>query len=226
MRKLILTTAAMIAVAVVGTLWLSERGNKLIPEPISETYDTFTDYRDGKTYKIVTIDGKWWMAENINYQTKSGSWCYGDCKQYGRLYDWNTARTVCPNGWTLPSREDWDYLGQAVGGERKSNRGDGTIDWYGAGKKLKARSGWRHNMKYWSSGNGTDDFGFSALPGGHRYNDGSIGTAGDDGYWWTASEDSDGYAYYRYMYYYFDYVSEGYSDKSVGRSVRCVADRP
>jgi len=215
MRKLVLTTAA-VAAAIAGAF---------AAEP---SFGTFTDTRDGLTYKTVKIGTQTWMARNLNYQTKSGSWCYKDstsyCKKYGRLYDWKTAVTVCPKGWKLPSREDWDYLGQAVGGER--NPDDvGNIDWYGAGKKLKSKSGW-DNQDDGSNGNGTDDFGFSALPGGSRSSDGDFYRAGSYGNWWTASEDSDGNAYYRYMDYDDDAVGEYDLSKSIGFSVRCVADRP
>jgi len=66
-----------------------------------------------------------------------------------------------------------------------------------AGKKLKSTSGWNWISYYNISGNGTDDFGFSALPGGYRRPDGTFGNAGDSGLWWTATEYSDGYAYDR-----------------------------
>jgi uncharacterized protein (TIGR02145 family) len=161
------------------------------------------------------------MAQNINYQTKGGSWCYNDsasyCKQYGRLYDWDIAKTVCPKGWKLPSREDWDYLASALGGTRKKD-GNGYFYWDGAGKKLKARSGWNNN------GNGTDEFGFSALPGGSRNSNGSVNYAGDYGYWWAATEDSDGYAYARGMGYDDDHVIMGKREKDYAFSVRCLED--
>jgi uncharacterized protein (TIGR02145 family) len=189
-------------------------------------YDTLTDGRDGQTYKTVKIGKQTWMAQNLNYQTKSGSWCYDNkadnCKQYGRLYDWKTAATVCPKGWKLPSRKDWDSLGQAVGGEKVPYHENSMIYWYGAGNALKARSGWKNN------GNGTDNYGFSALPGGYRrsavlflFYD-----AGNYGYWWTATESSDGDAYYRDMYYDNDGVRGNNDYKSYGFSVRCVADTP
>jgi uncharacterized protein (TIGR02145 family) len=152
------------------------------------------------------------MEQNLNFQTKSGSWCYDNkadnCKQYGRLYDWKTATTVCPKRWKLPSREDWDILVATAGGKEI------------AGKKLKSKSGWNKN------GNGTDDYGFSALPGGDRDSGGNFGNVGNYGHWWTATEAGDNNAYYRYMYYLNGNVYENYDNKNNGFSVRCVADTP
>jgi uncharacterized protein (TIGR02145 family) len=189
-------------------------GKAKIAEP---EYGTFTDERDGQTYKTVKMpDGKVWMAQNLNYKPESGnSWCYdndesmGDKYEYGRLYDWETAMAVCPIGWHLPSREEWDDLVSGVGG----------IDV--AGNKLKSKSGWNdYNGK---NGNGTNDYGFSALPGGYRYSDGYFGLAGSYGYYWTATEYTIS-AYYRLMVYYGDYAFDYHNYKSLGLSARCVAD--
>jgi uncharacterized protein (TIGR02145 family) len=72
-----------------------------------------TDARDGKKYKIVTIGTQTWMAENLNYNANS-SVCYDNklenCQKYGRLYNWETARLVCPIGWHLPTKAEWDLL--------------------------------------------------------------------------------------------------------------------
>jgi uncharacterized protein (TIGR02145 family) len=194
--------------------------------PTTQTYQQskidasgmLTDSRDGKTYKMVVIGGKRWMAENLNYEPKSGnSWCYVDkktkanyCDKYGRLYDWNTAKTVCPAGYHLPSRQEWDNLVSAAGGKDA------------AGKRLKARSGWNDYKK--KSGNGTDDFGFSALPSGNRFSNGSFNSVGYAGNWWTATEYGSGYAYIRGMGYFVDFVGEDYYDESGAFSVRCVRD--
>jgi uncharacterized protein (TIGR02145 family) len=87
-----------------------------------------------------------------------------------------------------------------------------------SGKKLKSKSGWKEN------GNGTNDYGFSALPSGYRFSDGSFHNAGDYGGWWTATEDGGSIAYGRGMDYDGDDVYEYYYYKSNGLSVRCVED--
>jgi uncharacterized protein (TIGR02145 family) len=169
---------------------------------------TLTDSRDGKTYKTVKIGKQTWMAQNLNYQT-GGSWCYGgnnsNCAKYGRLYNWKTAKTACPTGWHLPSGDEWDDLEDAAGGNA-------------AGKALKSASGWNNK------GNGTDKYGFSALPGGYRHSGGSFDNAGVYGYWWTAVEGPSDDAYRRYISHEDDDVSEGCYDKGNAFSARCVKD--
>jgi TonB family protein len=190
---------------------------------------TFTDLRDGRVYKAVKMpDGKTWMGENLNYKTVN-SWCYGNddanCKQYGRLYDWNTAKTACPAGWHLPLREEWRELVRAVDPNAKliiDDRDNTNCDSYNiAGKRLKSKSGWGSHSSY----NGTDDYGFSALPGGYRGVDGSFNDAGgNNGCWWTTAEAEygNGKAYGRIMGCYYDTVNEYYDSVGVGFSVRCV----
>jgi uncharacterized protein (TIGR02145 family) len=158
------------------------------------------------------IGGLTWMTENLNRET-SNSWCYDDdnsnCTKYGRLYTWDAAMSACPSGWRLPTRENWNSLVTAVGGSSV------------AGSKLKSTSGWSSNR------NGTNEFGFSALPGGFRNTYGSFSYAGSRGAWWSATELDRGYAYSRYMYSdYSDYASVvgeyNGNGKGYGFSVRCV----
>jgi len=203
-----------------------------------------TDPRDGKIYKTVIIRGaewringsrkffeslskeKRWMAENLNYQTTSGSWCYGNnnsyCNKYGRLYDWNTALTVCPAGWHLPSDQEWRELAVLSNGASFDNDTGGRGG--NGGKKLKAKS---------PDWNGTDDYGFFALPGGNRWPPDNrtserFNDIGNRGYWWTSTETTVGDSNRAYRWdigytggdainKYEDYLVNGYS-------VRCVAD--
>jgi uncharacterized protein (TIGR02145 family) len=196
---------------------VSEEPGKLIDEEPGK----LTDKRDGKTYKTVKIGyqiwigGQTWMAENLNHET-GNSWCYNNddssCKQYGRLYDWETAMEVCPAGWRLPSRVGWMVLTDVYGCFSNGELSLSDI----IGKKLKSMSGWDKN------GNGKDVFGFSALPGGSRAINGSFNNASNRGLWWTASEFDRDSAYYRRMGNNYDYVYEGNFGKGAGFSVRCV----
>jgi len=142
----------------------------------SET-ETFTDPRDGKTYRTVKIGEQVWMAENLNFECE-GSVCYDNdpknAKKYGRLYDWEAANKACPPGWHLPSLKEWKDLE------------DFTQSYpINGGKKLKAKSGWNDYKE--KSGNGTDDYGFSALPGGVSVNpNDSFIWVGNCGLWWVA----------------------------------------
>ena len=176
-------------------------------QPSSDS--TFVDSRDGKRYKKVTIGTQTWMAENLNFAA-DGSKCYGNnesnCTQYGRLYNWSTAMVACPGGWHLPSNEEWTALTDFVGGAAT------------AGTKLKARDGWNED------GNGTNDFGWSALPGGSGGEDGRFYGACDDGNWWSATEGGGIIDWRRIMLYRIESWSGSNSYKSNLYSVRCVMD--
>jgi len=124
---------------------------------------------------------------------------------------------LCPTGWHVPTDAEWYAMENYV---------DPTINdpnaasWRGTdgGTKLKATSGWY-------SGNGTDNYGFSALPGGYRnYSDGTFGTAGLSGYWWSSTENDASNAWTRDMYYFNGSVGRYYDNKRDGFSVRCVRD--
>ena len=215
---------------------LSSSSQAIVPvygEPI-------TDARDGKTYETVVIGTQTWMAENLNYAVE-GSKCYSNssanCDKYGRLYNWSTAmvfesscnsnycssqiqsphRGICPSGWHIPSNADWDKLYRFADGTSGTSS---PYDSPSAGRYLKSTSGWN------SGGNGTDQYGFSALPGGYGDSDGSFYNVGYNGYWWSANEyeDPSSYAYGRYMGYFRDYAYWGNYIKSYLRSVRCVQD--
>ena len=181
----------------------------------SSASGTFIDDRDGKAYRTVKIESLTWMAENLNFVMDS-SVCYhnadSNCTKYGRLYNWDTAMKACPAGWRLSSDEDWVNLALAAAG--KCN---GRVHWKIAGKKLKSKTNWGD----WS-GNGTDDYGFLALPGGFGNSDSSFSRADDDfGYWWSATE-SDAT---RANFWHISRDLDRKDDKKTHlRSVRCVRE--
>ncbi|WP_295098542.1 fibrobacter succinogenes major paralogous domain-containing protein [uncultured Fibrobacter sp.] len=171
-----------------------------------------TDLRDGKTYKTVTIGNQTWMAENLNYEVnyKSNSFCYKDstkyCAKYGHLYTWDAAMKACPDGWHLPSEDEFNTLFAAVGGQSV------------AAKMLKSSSGWQ-------DGNGLDNYAFSALPVGRRYpDDGRYYLNGYAAYFWSSTENSSYGANYIYMDDNSDNPEIDNSDLSLAYSVRCLKD--
>ncbi|WP_290723937.1 fibrobacter succinogenes major paralogous domain-containing protein [Fibrobacter sp. UBA2449] len=222
-----------------------ESSSSKVPEPAG---GTLTDSRDGQTYKTVKIGTQTWMAENLNYTyngvpynfsgnfSDSTSWCYGNdpanCAKYGRLYTWAAAmdsvgmwstngkdcgynkmcsptypvRGVCPEGWHLPTYTEWNTLFTAVGVSST------------AGEVLKSTSGWD------SSGNGTDAFGFSALPAGGRDYNGNY--YGEDNYalFWSSSERGSGRACNTFLIYSNDCARIDNDFKNYAFSVRCVKD--
>jgi len=190
-------------------------------------------FYENQNYEFVLIGTQYWMAENLNYNA-AGSKCYGEdhevmvgwsednpptpiaetlsddkiqanCVEYGRLYDWETAKNACPPGWHLPSASEWTTLVDYVSGGANT-----------AGGKLKSQDGWNNN------GNGTDDFKFSALPGGYCCNpNGYYDNIGDTGFWWTASGSSS-MAQGRIMSQANNSVSNSTKENNTLYSVRCV----
>jgi len=200
---------------------------------------------EGYTYKTVKIGTQWWFAENLNYDAL-GSRCYNDvddnCTKYGRLYDWAMAmdidwtyntlsyngtaqRGICPEGWRIPSNTDWDKLFRYVDGNTSTSSPYMSSI---AGGKLKATNLWISN------GNGTDDFGFSALPGGYGYYNSNyelkFSAVSSYGRWWSANQDDCNEelmcekAYYRVMCECDNFGSYGNIEKTRLYSVRCVKD--
>jgi uncharacterized protein (TIGR02145 family) len=192
-----------------------------------EQPNTVTDI-DGNEYKTVTIGSQVWMAENLKttkYNTgtsipnvaintdwsnlTSGAYAWYQNNEtsykseYGGMYNWYAVNTgsLCPTGWRVPTDADWTQLTDFVG----SN----------PGTKLKAKSGWV------DSGNGTDDYGFSALPGGYRY-DGIFLALGNHGYWWSSNQLDATNAGGRSMHYDLGSVAGDNYNKKGGFNVRCV----
>ena len=189
------------------------------------------DSRDNTFYRTVTIGSQTWFAENLNFAGDSDDVgvCYlnsaDSCAKYGRLYRWNEVMNiaasfnsalwggsdvnhqgVCPVGCRVPSDADWTTLTNFVG----SN----------AGTKLKSQTGWNTGSGYIP---GTDEFGFSALPGGYGWG-GDFDDAGNWGTWWSATEYDAYYARFRDMDWRYSGVYSSWNTKSSSCSLRCVRD--
>lgn len=109
-------------------------------EDLSSGY--FEDSRDGKTYKWLKIGDQTWMGENLNFETKTGSWING--KYNPRYYNWETAQDLCPNGWHLPTEDNFKKLLDNSGGEGpnagkflRKDEGDGGFNARTFGKRTK-----------------------------------------------------------------------------------------
>jgi len=159
---------------------------------------TFTDPRDGRSYRTVELNGLRWMAENLNFDVGEGCWFYDNDpkngEQYGRLYTWEAAQRACPPGWRLPTDEEWRKLKDSFGGRE------------GAYEAL-------------IEGGGS---GFDALLGGWRDTDGSFYNLAGSGYYWSATENSSGNAWFYYFFSYFGELHRYSLDKGLGFSCRCV----
>ena len=174
------------------------------PEPIvvhkEHPDNMLVDERDGQQYEIIHVEGLWWMAENLNYASE-GSWCYeldsDNCDDLGRIYTWNEAVSVCPEGWRLPDDSDWNSL----------------IDHYGgvhyAGRHLK-EGGYS---------------GFEAKMAGYRDKAGFFGKLNESTYFWSATEKSADYASFKGVYKSVDNVGTYPYTKKDGFSVRCVKNK-
>lgn len=210
-------------------------------------YGTLTDTRDKRTYKTVTVGTQTWMAENLNYadsmttpSLKGKSWCYdniaANCDETGRLYTWAAAidsvklandkenprvcgygvtctlpakvQGVCPAGWRLPKFDDWKILITLVNGSSTKMKNI----------KLKSTSGWS------DGDNGSNSFGFSVFPTGHRYSDGYFYNAGIEASFWDASETNKSEAGCMSFFIHYDDALSSLGDKDYGFSVRCIED--
>lgn len=152
---------------------------------------TFVDERNKKTYRYVAMGDLIWMAENLNFKIED-SWCYDDkkanCKKFGRLYTYDAAMNACPDGWHLPSLNEWKNLFSVVEGKRIDDLGLGIMKSKVA-KKLKSTNGWSDWYENGTrSGNGDDVYGFAALPAGARTMHDDFNALGEYAFFWTSTE--------------------------------------
>lgn len=205
---------------------------------------TFTDPRDGQTYRTVKIGNQTWMAENLNYRylgptddLDSSSFCYDDdpanCDTYGRLYLWsaamdsagiiegNTANGCGYNSECSPSGnvrgvcpQDWHLPSNWDEFETLFEAVGGQEV---AGAMLKSTSGWNSN------GDGTDAYGFSAFPAGYRNVDSGFHNLGNNVTFWSSTEIGGG-VHSMYLNYSYERAFLEDDGKDFALSVRCLKD--
>jgi len=188
---------------------------------------------DGNIYGVVRIGSQVWMAENLkttkfNDGTKipmvpgieewrslnSPGFCWYNNdvgtfgKNYGALYNWHTVSTgkLCPDGWHVPSQKEWNTL----------------INYFGeniAGRHLKDKG-----TEYWESSNmdATNASGFTARPGGSRWDIGIFLDEGIRGRWWSSTEFNGTNVWDSNMSSSYNRVTGSLDDKKNGLSVRCI----
>lgn len=206
-----------------------KKDEQTTPTPPDAT--TFTDPRDGRIYDIVSIGDQTgkkgsgdqvWFAENLNFAAAAHSSWYDSSSAngvvYGRLYTWSIARVVCPDGWHLPSDEEWKTLEMNLGMSKSEADREDTFRGTDEGRKLKSRSSW------YSNGNGSDIVGFNGTPAGYGGQNGYFDFLGLRAYWWSNTVYSHEQAWSRSLGYSNDRISRKFSIKETKYSVRCVKD--
>ncbi len=203
---------------------------------------TFVDTRDDKTYMYVTIGNLDWMVENLEYGDIEGApvgvaFYQQDVLRniFGTLYSWNDAtggqtgsglgggpQGVCPEGWTIPTNEDWEDLATVInGGETvKFNQSwEGLAEHLAVEAKFNGERMWPYAPKFEKK----NTYGWNAIPCGHsteKYT--RFRHLLEYGMWWSCGE-SDGKGQYRYIYYNTNAMPSHAVDKDdFGASVRCV----
>ena len=170
------------------------------------------DLRDGQTYKVVKIGEQVWTA--MSMRTKVGNdgnpltmYCNSGedrdfCDLYGGLFTWEDAMKACPDGWRLPTKSDWETLVNTVDASNKV-----------AGMKLKSKAHW----------NGSDDYGFAALPAGYWDRD-DYGGFGKRAIFWSSTEASKSSASVFALYGEYDNAVFSSQLMDEAASVRCLQD--
>lgn len=204
---------------------------------------SFRDPRDGNIYKTVKIGDKWWLAENLRFlpdvfvpttgsdsigykyvygQTACG--CMGKARAnpnyiaYGTLYNWPAAISSVPEGWHLPSNNEWDKLADFISNANGAYINTGEL-WKNIANHIKSKSGWNNDST------NIDDYGFSCLPGGQRDAETKNFVGVDSScYFWTANEKDKTHAWGRKLISESSSLHRSTFQKNSGFSVRCVMD--
>ncbi|MEN8119659.1 MAG: FISUMP domain-containing protein [Bacteroidota bacterium] len=189
------------------TIWVYEKKltQVLILDEIYQNSNYWmVDQRDGKLYSTVKVKDQVWMADNLNYDGGEGSYCYDDsllnCNIYGKLYTWEAAKKLCPEGWHLPKKNEWYKLLKNLGGH------EGINDFAFSQMVI---------------GGGAD---FNAVFGGFRYSFGVYDYIGFHAGFWSATKFNNEIAEYLGLSKYGQNATFQNGHKQLGLSVRCIRD--
>ena len=179
--------------------------------------DSMIDGRDGQVYQIVQIGGQWWMAENLNYYTSTGSYYYDNdsitYSGFGRLYNWATATALlavsqtCPAGWHLPSDDELKQLEMFLG---MSTTDADLMDWRGTDQGTQLKEG--------------GISGFNALLGGRRTAGGTYVGINSFGFYWTSYDRGGADAFFRAFSVSDSRIERDEYAKRGAFYVRCIED--
>lgn len=179
---------------------------------LAQNTDFLLDQRDGNIYLVAKFSDLWWMCQNLKFDAGEGSSCYdGDetnCMLHGRWYSFDAALRACPEGYRLPTDDDWKALESYIGMDKKDldqnfNRNSGTV-----GKFLKVNGG----------------IGFDAELTGMINTRGNASYSGERAYFWTATAFDEATAWNRIMEKSKDGVERQTMTRGFQLSVRCVRD--
>lgn len=167
---------------------------------------------EGNRYSIVTIGDQVWMAENLKLECEGSSVMNNDEDKdifYGRLYTWEAAKANAPEGWHLPTVEEFEQLKKFVEDD---------------GNKFKAGAALKADESDWPKAKGTNAYGFNAVPGGHNNGMGMFMDEGRAAYFWTATESGSMMAYDFELTSFGNDITKMMRSKKYGLSVRYVKD--
>lgn len=230
------------------TLYIYQAGSLVLKRSVSDIdsitfaqseQDMVVDV-DGNIYSTVLIGSQTWLAANLRtskyndntpipmvtegtdwYNLTSGAYCWYDNEAaneipYGKLYNWYAVNSqkLCPAGWHVPNEAEWLELASSLGGT--------TV----AGGKLKTTGTLEAGTGLWKDPNSgaTNEIGFSGLPGGRRYDNGSFELKGIRSAWWSSQEDFPGYAFFWNTGHNTVVLNGASQSFKNGMSVRCIKD--
>jgi uncharacterized protein (TIGR02145 family) len=166
-------------------------------------HGTFINESDGKRYKIIKIGDHIIMTENFAKRSGRGNyWAYDDTEtnidKYGYLYDWDTAKTIAPKGWHLPTKAEWENLHLFLGGDDK---------------------------KVYEQTKAGGSSGFESMFGGFRSARGAFNSLGASGHFWSDTSEDEKQAWYFKLGAYSTNAKLEKGDRGLGLSVRLFRDK-